>query len=128
MRELRSGSNANRRGRVGAALVAVAALVVVAAGGPGAAHSAASLPACTASIFAAGPGVGAVTLNQGVGSYAFTPEHLVRGKDTLVRFYLTLPAAVGTTCSGSISITGATMTVSNGSASLPPIASNQSYG
>ena len=48
------------------------------------------------------PELGAVTINQGLGSYA--NERLARGKETLVRFYLKLKSVVGTQCSGSINV------------------------
>jgi hypothetical protein len=87
-----------------------------------------ALPPCTASQLD-GPQLGAVTINQGLGSYA--DQKLVRGKETLVRFFLKLPAAVGTTCSGSISVVNPTkMTLINPSGPQdlsPTIAAYQSY-
>jgi hypothetical protein len=95
-----------------AAVVAVAALATL--GGSVSPESASAapttLPACTAGSLV--PELGAVTINQGLGSYA--NQKLVRGKETLVRFFLKLPAAVGTTCSGSISVVNPTeMTLIN---------------
>jgi CSLREA domain-containing protein len=55
-----------------------------------------------------------VTVTQGVGSYA----RLVRGKEALARFYLSLPSCAST--SASIAITGATLTVSGGGITTNP--------
>jgi hypothetical protein len=89
-----------------AAVVAVAALATL--GGSVSPETASAgpttLPACATGTLI--PQLGAVTINQGVGSYA--NQKLVRGKETLVRFFLKLPAAVGTTCSGSISVVNTT--------------------
>ena len=121
-------SRATRRGLAPAIFVVALVVMLTLSGGAG--RAAVTLPACTAAQLALGAQqVGAVTVNQGVGSYAYTPQYLVRGKETLVRFYLTNPAVVGMSCTGSISVTGATMTVANvGGTSLSPISSNQSYG
>jgi hypothetical protein len=85
-----------------AAAVAAVATVAMVGGSVGTqrASAATTLPACTASSLV--PELGAATINQGVGSYA--NEKLVRGKETLVRFFFKLPAVVGTQCSGSISV------------------------
>jgi len=84
-----------------------------------------TLPACAAADLV--PQLGDVTVNQGVGSYA--TSKLARGKETLVRFFLKLPSIVGTTCSGSINVTSAALTVRNGTTDLSPtIAAYQSYG
>src|SRR5919108_326412 len=82
------------------AAVATVAMVGGSIGPQGASAGPTTLRACTASELA--PELGAVTINQGLGSYA--NEKLVRGKETLVRFYLKLPGAVGTICSGSINV------------------------
>jgi hypothetical protein len=86
-----------------AAVAAVAAVAML--GGslspPTASAAPTTLRACTASDGLV-PDLGAVTINQGLGSYA--SEKLVRGKETLVRFFLKLPGVVGTTCSGSINV------------------------
>jgi hypothetical protein len=71
-----------------------------------------TLPACTTGQLV--PQLGATTVNQGVGSYA-TTGNLVRGKDTLVRFFL-VNSAVNVTCAGSISIRSATLTATSGAA------------
>ena len=54
-------------------------------------HLLRSLRACTAVELV--PILGATTANQGVGSYA--AQKLTRGKETLVRFFLTEPAGCG---------------------------------
>jgi hypothetical protein len=88
-----------------------------------------TLPACAAADLV--PQLGDVTINQGVGSYA--NQKLVRGKETLVRFFLKLPSAVGTTCSGSINVINTTanptqLTLVNGGTDLlPRIGPYQSY-
>jgi hypothetical protein len=86
-----------------AAVAAVAAVAMVGGsiGPERAAAGPTTLRACTASELPA-PELGAVTINQGLGSYA--NEKLVRGKETLVRFFLKLPGVVGTQCSGSINV------------------------
>ena len=58
-----------------------------------------------------------VTVNQGLGSY----DPLVRGKETLVRFYLSMPSCAAK--GASIAVTAATLAVKNGAASLATIAS-----
>src|SRR3954447_23905206 len=77
------------------------------------ASTAATLPACSAAQLV--PRVGASMVNQGVGSYAdpTTGSLLARGKDTEIRFFLVTPTGVGSTCSGSISMRAANLTVSN---------------
>lgn len=109
-----------------AATAAVTALVVL-LGGLGSSAGAApapSLPACSASQLV--PQVGATTVNQGVGSYAT----LTRAKETLVRFFLVYQPGVGTTCSGTTSIRGASLTATNpaSSATFGSIAAHQSFG
>ena len=96
--------------------------VIVSLLAAGVSRGAAGLPACTSLT----PQLGAVTVNQGVGSYA----RLARNKETLVRFFLTLPATVGTSCSGSISVTGARLaaTSSTGASLTSPITAYQSFG
>jgi hypothetical protein len=87
------------------AAVAAAAAVALVGGSIGPEPAAAgptTLPTCQSLGIPLIPELGAVTINQGLGSYA--NEKLVRGKETLVRFYLKLPGAVGTTCSGSINV------------------------
>lgn len=107
-----------------AATSVVTALVVLFGGLESSARAARapSLPACSADQLV--PQVGATTVNQGVGSYAT----LTRAKDTLVRFFLVYQPAVGTTCSGTTSIRGASLMVGNGGASYGPIAAHQSFG
>jgi hypothetical protein len=88
-------------------MVAVAAVAAVAMLGGSIAPQQASaapitLPACNPSTLV--PELGAVTINQGLGSYASAGLMLARRKETLVRFFLKLPPAVGTSCSGSISV------------------------
>jgi hypothetical protein len=112
-----------------AAVAAVVALSIV--GGSVGVQSASAgpttLPACAAADLV--PQLGDVTVNQGVGSYV--TQKLARGKETLVRFFLKLPPAVGTTCSGSINVTSAALTLINGTTATdlsPTIAAYQSYG
>jgi hypothetical protein len=102
-----------------AALCAVVAAGLVVGGSRGAG----GLSPCTATQLV--PQLGDVTINQGVGSYA--TERLARGKDTLVRFYLTLPSVVGTSCNGSINVTSANMTVTSGAGTFSTNAF-QSFG
>jgi hypothetical protein len=93
-------------------MVAVAAVAAVAMlGGSIAlqqASAATTLPACNTSTQPLVPHLGAVTINQGVGSYADAGQKLARGKETLVRFFLKLPPYVGTSCSGSINVVNTT--------------------
>lgn len=90
------------------------------------ASTANTLPACTASQLGV-PQVAASMVNQGVGSYAAPGNLLVRGKDTEVRFFLVTSPAVGSTCSGSIFVRSANLTVTKGSASYAT-AALQSFG
>ena len=64
------------------------------------ASTATTLPACTAGQLV--PAVTTSMVNQGVGSYADPGNLLARGKDTVVRFFLSTPTGVGSTCSGSM--------------------------
>ena len=84
------------------------------------------LRSCTAAELV--PILGATTVNQGVGSYA--SQKLTRGKETLVRFFLTYQSVVGSSCSGTTSIRSANLTVRNtaSSASFGPIPAFQSFG
>src|SRR3954454_1963972 len=77
------------------------------------ASTAVTLPACTAAQLT--PSVGASVVDQGVGSYADTATGglLARGKDTVVRFFLVTPTGVGVSCSGSIAVRSATLTVTS---------------
>jgi von Willebrand factor type A domain len=112
-------------------------LLLVGAVGAGVSASIASRAAFTASTANTLPGcmdpqqlvpqIGASMVNQGVGSYADPGNRLVRGKDTEVRFFLVTPAAVGSTCSGSIFVRSANLTVANGPASYAT-AALQSFG
>src|SRR5215203_5489773 len=90
-----------------AAAVAAVAAVSIAGGSMGVQSASAgptTLGPCSASTLI--PELGDVTVNQGVGSYV--NQKLVRSKETLVRFFLKLPSAVGTTCSGSINVVNTT--------------------
>ena len=104
---------------------ALTGALVGALGTQSAVTATAPLPACTADALV--PQLGATTVNQGVGSYADSGSLLVRGKDTLVRFFLVTKPAVNSTCSGSTSIRSASLTVTNGAASYPTTAL-QSFG
>ena len=55
-----------------------------------------------------------VTVNQGVGAYS----PLVNGKETLVRFYLSMPSCAGS--GASIQITGGTLALSGGASRSGP--------
>jgi hypothetical protein len=80
---------------------AVTGSVVAGIGSPSAVTAPAPppLPLCTAAQLV--PQLGATTVNQGVGSYSGPNSYLVRGKDTLVRFFLVNQSAVNSSCSGS---------------------------
>jgi hypothetical protein len=90
--------------------------------------SAAALPACSAGQLV--PVLGATTVNQGIGSYANAGQKLTRGKETLVRFFLTYQPTVGSTCSGTTFVRNASLIVKNSanSASFGPVAAYQSFG
>ena len=103
--------------------VLLAVVAVGAAAGSTSANT--SLPACTTG--ATGtlvPALQDFAVNQGLESYSSTSSsvtgRLVRGKETLVRAYLTLPS----TCTGAITITGAVLTanVAGTSYTLSPFA------
>ncbi len=102
----------------GTALLSVLAAVLLAAASPDVAQG---LSNCTASQLS--PAVGDVTVNQGLGNYAYR----VRGKETLVKFFLTNPTACTVTSTQSINITGATLTVSTAPSSLPSVGAFQSF-
>jgi len=117
-----------------AAVVAVAALATLGGSVSPQTASAASttLPPCNTTTQPLIPQLGAVTINQGLGSYANPGLKLVRGKETLVRFFLKLPAYVGMSCSGSISIVNTTanpttMTVIDPSVPTTPLATISPY-
>jgi len=100
--------------RHGAPVLGTALLLVISilpsptpALGPGTADAAA---ACSLV-----PQLRAVTLNEGLGSYAT----LARGKETLVRLFLSLPSCAGS--GASIALTGGTLTVLNGTTTLGTI-------
>ena len=77
---------------------------LLAAAGP---QTASGLSNCTAAELV--PALREVTVNQGVGSYS----RLVRGKETLVKFFLSNPSTCTVTSTQSLNITGATLTVNN---------------
>ena len=107
----------------------IAAAFVAAIGSPSIVTAAGTaLPACTAAQLV--PQLGATTVNQGVGSYADTGSNLVRGKDTLVRFFLVNQSAVNTTCAGTTYVRSANLTVTNasGGASYGPTGALQTFG
>jgi hypothetical protein len=96
---------------------------------PAATAPAAALPACTAAQLV--PQVGATMVNQGVGSYADPAGNLVRGKDTVVRFFLMNQTAVGSACSGTAYVRSATLDVtsSGGAGPIAPApAALQTFG
>ena len=96
-------------------IAVVGGALAVAFSRPAATAPAATLPACSTTQLV--PQVGASMVNQGVGSYADPGGNLVRGKDTLVRLFLTNLSGVGSTCSGTTSVRSANLVVSNGTAS-----------
>jgi hypothetical protein len=112
-----------------AAVVAAVSIVGGSVGVRTASAGPTTLPACSASDLV--PQLGDATINQGVGSYA--NQKLVRGKETLVRFFLKLPSIVGMTCSGSINVINTTanptqLTLVNGGTDLATrIGPYQSY-
>src|SRR4051794_31313484 len=106
-----SRARAGRPARAGRRLVLLTALLTAltffSPVGTGGVDAATTCPALV-------PQLRDVTVNQGVGSYPV----LVRGKETLVRAYLSLPSC--TARGASISVTGATLTVLNGTTALTP--------
>ena len=84
-------------------------------------QTASGLSNCTAPELV--PALGGVTVNQGVGSYA----RLVRGKETLAKFFLTNPTACTVTSTQSLKITAATLTVNNTLQTFTGIAPFQSF-
>lgn len=93
-----------------AACVVAAAVAGTIGGSLGADYAvgATTLPACNPTTQPLRPELGAVTINQGLDSYR--NAKLVRGKETLVRFFLKLPSYVGQTCSGSVTVVNSTAT------------------
>jgi hypothetical protein len=69
------------------------------------------------------PALREVTVNQGVGSYT----RLVRGKETLVKFFLSNPTTCTVTSTQSLKITAATLTVNNTLQTFTGIAPFQSF-
>ena len=105
--------------RIGTAVLSVLAAALLAAASPEVSRG---LSNCTASQLV--PAFGDVTVNQGLGNYAYR----VRGKDTLVKFFLTNPTTCAVTNTQSINITGATLTVNDTVQTSPPIGAFQSFG
>src|SRR6266516_3457643 len=93
-----------RLGTGTAAVLSVLAAVLLAAASPDVARG---LSNCTASQLV--PTLREVSVNQGVGNYA----RLVRGKDTLVKFFLSNPTTCTVTSTQSINVTAATLSVNN---------------
>src|SRR6266513_3049299 len=114
----REGMNSLRL-RIGTAALSVLAAALLAAASPEVSRG---LSNCTASQLA--PALGDVTVNQGLGNYAYR----VRGKDTLVKFFLTNPTTCAVTNTQSINITGATLTVSSAPTGSSPVTAFQSFG
>src|SRR6478672_11427390 len=98
-----------RRSRPGIAILGATLAVVIVAVLQASASLAA--PAATCNLV---PQLRAVTVNQGFG-YAT----LARGKDTLVRLFLSLPSCASS--GNTIGVTGATLTAKNGSTTLGTI-------
>jgi parallel beta-helix repeat protein len=90
----------------------VAAVVALAAIGAVTTVSNSSGAATTCSL---APVLRDITVNQGLGSY----PQLVRGKETLVRLYMSLPSCASRTA--SISVTGGTLTISNGATAIKTV-------
>jgi hypothetical protein len=84
-------------------------------------QTASGLSNCTASQLV--PELREVTVNQGVGSYA---RH-VRGKETLVKFFLSRPTTCTMTNTQSLNITAATLAVNNTLQTFTGIAPFQSF-
>jgi Tol biopolymer transport system component len=105
--------------RTGTAVLSVLAAALLAAASPEVSRG---LSNCTASQLV--PALGDVTVNQGLGNYAYR----VRGKDTLVKFFLTNPTTCAVTSTQSINITGATLTVSSAPTGSSPVTAFQSFG
>jgi hypothetical protein len=94
------------------------AAAVLAAASPEVARG---LSNCSASQLV--PALGDVTVNQGVGNYTYR----VRGKETLVKFFLTNPTTCAVTNTQSINITGATLTVNNTAQTFVNLGAFQSF-
>jgi hypothetical protein len=103
--------------RIGTAVLSLLAAALLAAASPEVSRG---LSNCTASQLV--PALGDVTVNQGLGNYAYR----VRGKETLVKFFLTNPTTCAVTSTQSINITGATLSVSTAPA-LPLLTAFQSF-
>src|SRR6266516_66132 len=93
-----------RLGAGTAAVLSVLAAVLLAAASPDVARG---LSNCTASQLV--PTLREVSVNQGVGNYA----RLVRGKDTLVKFFLSNPTTCTVTSTQSINVTAGILSVNN---------------
>lgn len=103
---------------VGAAVTTVLVGGLLVAARP---ETASGLSNCTSSQLV--PALREVTVNQGVGNYA----RLVRGKETLVKFFLSNPTTCTVTNTQSINITAATLSVNNTVQTFPGIAAFQSF-
>jgi hypothetical protein len=103
---------------IATAVVGVLAAVVLAAANPDLARG---LSNCSASQLV--PALGDVTVNQGLGNYAYR----VRGKETLVKFFLTNPTTCTVTNTQSITITGATLAASTAPSGSSPLVAFQSF-
>ena len=106
--------------RFGLGVLAVTVLLgcLLAAARP---QTARCLDNCTATQLV--PELREVTVNQGVGSYA----RLVRGKETLVKFFLSNPTACAVTNSQSLKVTAATLSMNNTVQTFTGIAPFQSF-
>jgi hypothetical protein len=102
----------------GAVVLGVLAAGFLAAATPGLAISTAN---CTASQLI--PVLGDFSANQGLGNYGY----LVRGKETLVKFFLKNPTNCAVTSTQSINITGATLAVNNSATTFTGIGAFQSF-
>jgi hypothetical protein len=106
------------RSGLAALVVAVFVGALLAAAQP---QAASGLSNCTSSQLV--PELREVSVNQGVGSYA----RLVRGKETLVKFFLSNPTTCTVTTSQSLNVTAATLTVNNMTQTFSGIAPFQSF-
>src|SRR6478672_7621223 len=95
-----------RRSRPGIAILGATLAVVIVAVLQASASLAAPAPTCNLV-----PQLRAVTMNQGLGYGT-----LARGKDTLVRLFLSLPSCAAS--SNTVALTGGNLTVKNGSTTL----------
>jgi Tol biopolymer transport system component len=98
-----------------------AALLLVAGGSPGGVPAVRAATPCTDAQVK--PSLRDVTVDQGVGSYG----KLIRGKQAIVRFYLSLPSACSLVVGQSVTPTGAVLHVTSPSPGGPVFAFGTPY-